>query len=317
MTPIELIYFLNSKNITLIPESLKTLSGGKDNITYAATLLGWAEVIIQCMRSVKSTKHQEFLESAIDFIALRHSDIGFVPSVPGIPRFYTADDCSIQIMQKVFGKNATEWDVSVILIEEIASRLAKLHNYSQEFSTESYADMNFHRDKVSVFKEQAEDFVKTYDNLELKELIKTYNDYYNSISLKTDGIRKGLIHGDPVYKNFLIDATWSVTAWIDYDMLSVTYQLWDLADMYRWYTKIPEFSREYALLALKSYESIHPLTFWERGSLPDYIRMMTLDTGYRYILALDTTSGFYNAIWNSLEKAKRCLRDFERVQEWF
>ena len=116
-----------------------------------------------------------------------------------------------------------------------------------------------------------------------------------------------------MFKNFLIDSGKNIVAWIDYDMMSVTTRLWDLADMYRGYSKMPDFGPEQSKLLLAAYEKYNPLTIDEKNALPDYIRMMTLDTGYRYILALDEESGFYNAIGDSLEKAKRCIRDYDRV----
>jgi hypothetical protein len=54
-----------------------------------------------------------------------------------------------------------------------------------------------------------------------------------------------------------------------------------------------------------------PLTDPERAALPDAVRAMTLDTGARYLLALDPTSGHYAS--DALAAAQRCLRDHDRV----
>jgi thiamine kinase-like enzyme len=99
--------------------------------------------------------------------------------------------------------------------------------------------VNYHRERLHEFRLLAERFVHSQENTELSDLLDQYT--FRVEKLRTDPfLRKGLIHGDPVYKNFLL-SDGNIVAWIDYDMMSVTTQLWDLADMYRGYAKIPEF----------------------------------------------------------------------------
>jgi len=99
--------------------------------------------------------------------------------------------------------------------------------------------VNYHRDKLHEFRVLAEIFVHAQNNTELQKTLLEYTSRVQKLHADCS-LRKGLIHGDPVYKNFLIE-NGHITAWIDYDMMSVATQLWDLADMYRAYAKIPEF----------------------------------------------------------------------------
>lgn len=312
----QLLEKLSENDIFLEENSLQKLSGGKDNITYSATLIDGKKVVIQCMRSIHDDNHKDFMEAVIDHVNSHIPEIGFSPTVPGFKRFYKAENCYIQIMSALDGTNAIESDIDIDFIKKSAEKLAIFHKKIQNFSLENIIPANYHRDRVEEFQKLAENFVKNQNNSELNEIIAQYREKFEKISLDFSDIRKGIIHGDPVFKNFLL-YNGEISGWIDYDMLSYTYQIWDLADMYRGYTKMKNFTREHAKILLESYESIFPLIESEKKQLPNFIKMMTLDTGYRYILALDENSGFYNAMGDSINKARRCLSDYEKVDEWF
>ena len=315
MTPETLFYFFQNKDIILLRQTILRLSWWKDNITYRASLADGRDIIIQCMRSIRNIHHASFIDDAIAFLSKKDPSLWFAPTPDGLQRFYEADWCFIQIMDVVSWKNIAESDITISIVEKLALKLWRFHKVAQDFSCEKYQDVNYHRERLHEFRLLAEKFVHLQKNTHLHDLLTEYT--FRIEKLRPDpSLRKGLIHGDPVYKNFLIQ-NGNITAWIDYDMMSVTTELWDLADMYRAYAKILDFWKEEAKIVLEAYESENPLSIREKELLPDYIRMMCLDTWYRYILALDPKSGFYNALGDSLEKAKRCIHDHDRVGEWF
>ena len=316
MTPENIIWLLSSHDIHILRESIFQLSGWKDNITYKGKLISWENIILQFMRSIRWVRHAEFIEKVVDFISRECPELWFAHTPSGMKRFYRCEWGYIQLMECTLGSPAREEDVTEDFMISVAEKLAIFHKTIAGFSWEEYGDINYHRDRIDDFAREAELFAKKKWDTEIFSLLEEYRKRREKITINRD-LKKWVIHGDPVFKNFLIDSSGSITAWIDYDMMSVTTQLWDLADMYRGYLKLSSFSWSQARSLLDAYISISPLSSQEQDSLPDYIRLMALDTGYRYILALDPSSGFYNAIGDSWEKARRCLRDHDRVENLF
>lgn len=312
MDPQKLIDILSWYGISLQTETVQLLSGGKDNITFSAYLDDKKKVIVQYMQSIRDELHAECIEKAVDFTIRMDPSIGFVWKLENKKRFYPAEKGYIQLMNACSGRTITELDIDDNLIRKLAERLGKFHKATENFHITPYKTVNYHRDRLTEFRMLAEKYVHKSGRFDLINLLSEYTKRIEPLH-PVSWLRVWLIHGDPVFKNFLIDSGKNIVAWIDYDMMSVTTRLWDLADMYRGYSKMPDFGPEQSKLLLAAYEKYNPLTIDEKNALPDYIRMMTLDTGYRYILALDEESGFYNAIGDSLEKAKRCIRDYDRV----
>ncbi len=315
MNPQKLLDILSWYGILLQIETVQLLSGGKDNSTFSAYLDDGKRVIVQYMQSIRDELHAECIEKAVDFTIQMDSSIGFVWKLENKKRFYPAEKWYIQLMNASSGRTITEWDIDDNIVRSLAECLGKFHKATESFDITLYKTVNYHRDRLSEFRILAEHFVHKSGRSDLLDLLSEYTKRMEHLH-PVSWLRVWLIHGDPVFKNFLMDDDKNIVAWIDYDMMSITTRLWDLADMYRGYTKMSNFWREQSSLLLTAYEKYNPLTPEEKNALPNYIRMMTLDTWYRYILALDEESGFSNAIGDSLEKAQRCIRDHDRVNDF-
>lgn len=193
-----------------------------------------------------------------------------------------------------------------------ARTLAYFHRATDDFDTKPYTDVNYHR-QLSTFRRMAGDYAGSVSDKEILDLHHGLEKKYALVSGESHALPRGVIWGDPVFKNILVDEHGAIVGAIDYDMVSVTTRLWDLADFARGYLKIPTFDRNAIETALDAYESIHPLSIGEREAYQSYLMMMILDTGYRYFLALFEGSGYYAELGGQKEKCLRCINEVDRV----
>lgn len=299
--------FLKIENFEIIPYNL-----WKDNLTYEIILESWEKIVIQQMLLKKSDKNLEFIEKVIQYTK-NDNQINFANKYFD-ERFIKFDGYLFQIMEKIDWKIITENDIDKKLIEKTAEYIAVFHNKIDNFNWKNFEDINY-------FKK-----VHSYRNQVKKLLEKDFDKKINEIFLKMDIIAKPLkenlslpkwvIHGDPAFKNFLIDQNKNIVWLIDYDMLSVNNYIWDIADMIRWYMKIEKFQKNEFELLINSYNNIRKLTKEEKYELKSYCKMMILDTGFRYLLSCFEINENKNLLWDkndSLKKANRCLLEIEKL----
>lgn len=234
-------------------------------------------------------------------------------------RFINFENNTYSFMQILWGNIISETTHSQKLMHDISKYLANIHNISEQENLQQY----YGYIQIPWFKDIDRLFQKaeTYNlqNNQYQEIFTKFKSIYNS-NIWTYNLRKWLIHGDPVFKNFLINPDNEICWIIDYEMMEVTDFLWDLVDMIRWNMKLDWFQKTQYLELIENYEAIRPLTSDEKKALPEYLKAMICNTGIRYFLALFPESEYYNHIWNtqdSIKKAHRCLDEIQKAELFF
>lgn len=288
---------------------IKLFDNWKDNFTYEVETSDWEKFIIQQLSRKKSQNNLEFIEKVIDYSkniqATKFANKFFEN------RFFDFDWITFQIMEKLEWKTVQEKDIDLDLIIKTAEYLANFHQWIKDFNTEKYTENNYYR-RVFDYRDEAK---KLIENSQDEEIIEVFNKMNSIISelKENDLIPKWVIHWDPAFKNFLIDENKNIKGLIDYDMVSVTAYLWDLADIIRWYLKNENFDKKAFNILIDRYNKIRPLTKEEKESLKDYCKMMVLDTWFRYIISYLDSSLQKSYLWWALEKAKRCLNEINKL----
>ena len=294
----------------IVPVQTVPESGGKDNITCRISLSSGERIVVQAMRGIRNLHHAEFIGHVLDHIEASGEPIRVAPRW-GEQRFYDYDGIWYQVMRELPGRILVE-DDGINHIVDHARTLAYFHRATDDFDTKPYTEVNYHR-QLSTFRRMAGDYAGSASDKEILDLHHGLEKKYALVSGESHALPRGVIWGDPVFKNILVDEHGAIVGAIDYDMVSVTTRLWDLADFARGYLKIPTFDRNAIETALDAYESIHPLSIGEREAYQSYLMMMILDTGYRYFLALFEGSGYYAELGGQKEKCLRCINEVDRV----
>ena len=289
-------------------------TGGKDNITTLVTLPSGERIVIQMMRSVRDDTHARYIAEVLDTVAHSPYPIRVAP-VWGERRFFCYGGVYLQVMGVLPGRIATPADYSESLVLKHAEALAYFHLATEDFDTRGYEGVDYHR-RLPDFRRMATRYASESTDTTVREIFGALESCYPDTTDLPD-LPRGVIWGDPVFKNCMIDGTGNIVGLIDYDMMSVTVRLWDLADFARGYLKVPEFGRETIDRYLAAYARIRPLSDAELRAYPTYLTMMVLDTGYRYFLSLFPDSGYYNELGGSVEKTKRCIREVSLVKSFF
>lgn len=293
-----------------VPDLTVPQSGGKDNITCRVSLSSGERIVVQAMRGIRNLNHAEFIGHVLDHIEASGEPIRVAPRW-GEKRFYDHGGIWYQVMGELPGRILVEND-GISRIVDHARTLAYFHRATDDFDTKPYAQVNYHR-QLPTFRRMAAEYAGSASDKEILDLHNGLEKKYALVSGESHALPRGVIWGDPVFKNILVDEHGAIVGAIDYDMVSVTTRLWDLADFARGYLKIPTFDRNAIETALDAYESIHPLSTDEREAFQSYLMMMILDTGYRYFLALFEGSGYYAELGGQKEKCLRCINEVDRV----
>ena len=283
------------------------LEGGKDNLTWRVSVPGHADAIVQLMRSPKSARDLAFLRAALAALAA-HPALGVAPAHPAFPgdRFTPIDAGVVQVMQALPGSSLRPDTLTPDLLVRASGHLRLLHTATASFPSADWRDANPHRGRLPTLMADAAASVARLGDPDARATLDALRRRFEANRFDPATVPHGLIHGDPAFKNFLTDGH-AITGLIDYDMLSVHARLWDLADLLRSTLKLDWVDDALWAAMLDGW----PLIDAERAALPDAVRAMTLDTGARYLLALDPTSGHYAN--DALAAAQRCVRDHDRV----
>lgn len=287
----------------------------KDNITHEVILHDRKSFIIQELSHKKTQINKTFIQSVISYTEKNIPEVNFWGNYFD-QRFYSCEWIDFQIMQRIPWKSIDEQDIDKHIIQETAYYLWKFHRWIIDFPNASqYKKINNFKD-VFYFKEKAWEYVSPSNKNEIKNI------FQNMCSLlwkkrEDPSLPIWVIHWDPAFKNFLINDNKEITGLVDYDMMSVETFLWDLADMIRSYLKIKTFDKNSFHLLLKSYNQSRTLTPEEQIALQDYCVMMTLNTGFRYIISYFENT---NLLWGKddcLKKAQRCVNEVTKLNSFF
>ena len=270
--------------------------------------------MVQAMRGIRNLKHAEFIGRVLDHIEASGEPIRVAPRWSE-KRFYDYGGIWYQVMGELPGRILVESD-GISHIVDHARTLAYFHRATDDFDTKPYAEVNYHR-QLTAFRCMAAEYAASAKDSNIIELHRGLEEKYTLVSGESNVLPCGVIWGDPVFKNILVDKDGAISGAIDYDMVSVTTRLWDLADFARGYLKIPTFDRDAIETALDAYEGILPLSTEEREAYQSYLMMMILDTGYRYFLALFEGSGYYAELGGQQEKCLRCIKEVDRVIDFY
>lgn len=286
------------------------LHGGKDNLTWRVVVPGYPDAIVQLMRSPKSDRDLAFLRAAVAWLADRPA-LGIAPNHPAFPgdRFTRVEGGVVQVMQVLRGRSLHANDVTPAQLVAASAHLKRFHTATAEFPADVWVGANPHRGRLPALLADAVVAVTRLGDEQASAVLAGLRARADLLRFDAATHRQGLIHGDPAFKNFLTNDD-RITALIDYDMLSVHARLWDLADLLRSTLKLAWVDGAVWKAMLRGWR----LTKKERAALPDAVRAMTLDTGSRYLLALDAGSGHFANNGGALAGAERCLRDHDRVE---
>lgn len=288
-------------------------NGWKDNIT--AKITHNEETFVIQKTLLLPQKLQKTIEYAINIYNSHH--LGFAPALKNQKRFIDYEWLTYSIMECIDSDIIREKDHSLSKMIAIAKHLASIHNVSQEYIQDTYHLGKGKFKHLDLFLEQAKKFNEknnTYDELLWELMEKKWNLHTSS------QLRKGLIHWDPAFKNFMVDNTNRVVWIIDYEMMEFNDYLWDLVDMVRSHMKLSWFQKEEFWELINAYEAIRPLSQAEKENLENYLKMMILDTGTRYFLSIFEESEHYNQMWDiqdSLKKTQRCLNEYDKATLFF
>lgn len=285
----------------------------KDNTTYEI-FSGEESFIVQELSHMKSQKNQDFIELVIRTVEQEIPHICFADLIFK-KRFYEFEGKQFQVMKKIPWKTLEPEDITPDFIQESARYLGHFHLWMSSFDTQTYSEMNEYK-KMKIYRETAWTYITQTSDREIKEIYDTMV-LFSQWLYENPLLPVGVIHGDPSFKNFLVDEENMICGLIDYDMLSVNTLLWDIADMIRGYLKIKIFDTKTFHKLLDSYTQLRPLTQWEQDNLKIYCQMMVLDTGFRYIISYFDNS---NLLWrrkDCMMKAQRCTEEFMKLDVLF
>jgi Ser/Thr protein kinase RdoA (MazF antagonist) len=287
------------------------LHGGKDNLTWRVAVPGHADAIVQLMRSPKSDRDLAFLRAAAAWLT-EHPALGVARNHPAFPgdRFTRVDGGVAQVMQVLPGRSLHADHLTPALLVAASKHLQRFHAVTAAFPAANWTGANPHRGRLPALLIDATASVARLGDPAAHAALAGLRQRADKLRFDPAAVPHGLIHGDPAFKNFIAVGD-RVTGLIDYDMLSVHARLWDLADLLRSTLKLAWVDDALWAAMVDGW----PLTAAERAALPDAVRAMTLDTGARYLLALDPLSGHYANHGDALAGAQRCLRDHDRVAD--
>ncbi len=289
----------------------------QDNKTYEITLKFWKKIVIQDLLVLKSDKNQVFIEKVISFTN-KNSSLVFADNFLE-KRFFKYKWSLFQVMKKIEGDTITEKDINQKLVKATAKYLATFHNIIKDFHSEKYTEINYYRkmhqyrielDKIvekEKYKEKNKKAIEIFS--ELREIAMPLNE--------NRYLSKWVIHGDPCFKNFLIDKDKKITGLIDYDMMSVSAYLWDLVDMIRGYMKSDNFQKKEFESLIKAYDKVRLLSDLEIKELENYYKMITVELWFRYLLNYFESKDYIILSLNredSLKRATRCLEEIEKMK---
>lgn len=284
----------------------------KDNIT-ALIEFGGEKIVIQKTK-VLPEKLKHSIENAIKV----YCQNGLLFAQNGKQkRFINFENNTYSFMVPLVWNIISEENHTSKLMKQCAKQLACIHNISEKNNLwENAYDISIHKNLEKIY-----NTAKSYN-----ENNNVHTELFEKFSVKiqwlwrSTGLRKWLLHWDPVFKNFMIDAWENITWIIDYEMMEYDDYLWDLVDMVRGNMKLDWFTKEQFWELISTYETIRPLEKNEKESLENYLKMMILNTWLRYLLALYPNSDYYDHIWNikdTYNKAIRCLNESKKAELFF
>lgn len=285
----------------------------KDNRTYEVIQDSWESIIVQELSTPKNTQNKDFMEKVIHYYNSHNNTLLFAKN-HNEKRFYDYEWAQFQVMERLSWNSIDIWDISDTLIQETAEKLAHFHNCIVNFSTDEFQTIKGFK-KLSEYKEIARNYIQDCGDDEIKKVFYKLEKASYDLEEKQE-LPISVIHGDPSFKNFLIDSQSEIIWLIDYDMMAVNTTIWDLADLIRSYLKLEFFSKKSFQSLVNSYNEIRLLTLWEKKSLIDYCKMSVLDTGFRYIISYFDNSNLQWGKEDSLKKAQRCYSEIGKLSHF-
>ena len=294
----------------------KLYNSWKDNLTYEIILNSWDNFIVQQVLQKKTEKNIDFINKVISHIE-NDNKVHFASNYLE-NRFINYKWSLFQVMKKINWKTIEEKDINIDIIKNTAEYIALFHNSIHDLNYKEYEEINYYK-KMHDYRLEVKNLLEKNINKKISDIFIKMN--IIAINLKENqNLKKGVIHWDPSFKNYLIDNDQNIVWLIDYDMLSVNTILWDLADIIRSYLKIEVFNRKEFEILINSYNSIRKLSPLENKELKNYCTMMILDTWFRYLLSAFEISNQKNLLWDkndSLKKAERCLSEIKKLESFY
>ncbi len=302
------------KTLWIYTYSVKKHLTGKDNKTYEIILEEKKDFIVQQLSSSKTQENKYFIEQVISYVERNIPQVHFwwnyFPK-----RFFSFEWNDFQVMKKIPWNSIDISDIDSSVIKNTAKYLAHFHKWISWFSYKKFWNINNYKDMFS-YREKARRYMYKCKDPEILQVFRSLDK--KSQLLKEDlSLPIGVIHGDPAFKNFLIDEDKNIRGLIDYDMMSVSTILWDISDLVRSYLKLDSFDKKSFLLLIKSYNEIRKLTDKESSLLEEYCNMMTLNTAFRYIISYFENTNLLGWKQDCLKKSQRCLQELEKLNTFF
>jgi len=229
-------------------------------------------------------------------------------------RFFEFEWKFFQVMEHINWESYEYEDFDINWLENVVRYLAVFHNVFEKWNFEEHWKYKSNVKNLDYFIDIAKKHNETNNE---------YEDTFNQLlecakGLKpVEGVRKWILHWDPILRNFLFDKNKNVLWLIDYDTMSYDDILRDLVDHIRWYLKYYNFTKDDFERLINTYEQIRPLTKLEKDNLENYLKMMLLNTTVRYFISLYDSNFFaWKKLGTWLESVHRGLAEYKKV-EWF
>lgn len=294
---------------------LKSDKIGNQNVTEFVTLDTWKCFIVQQMLSFSDRKNVEFKNMVFD--ELKKSPwVKIAHNFKNFDRFYEFEGQIFQVMEVLPWRNFEQKDFSKKLGIQMVQILAKWHKALEKIDWGGYEDIDFSRVLFKIAP-LAREKVWSSNRDDLKELFSEMEAKLEGLS-EDSRLPKWVIHGDPIYRNYMISDDASEITWIiDYERACYNTLLWDVAEVIKGMLRFEEVDKEYVLVLLDEYNKIRPLTPLEWEKLPTYLKMINLCTAYRFILWEFEGTWFRNLHWDTCERIRRYLKEYDKWAEFW
>ncbi len=299
------------ENKLLIKEyELRFFSNWKDNITW---LIKYEKtIIIQLLVNI-SKGQKKIISKMIDIC---NKNWFIVANNVFKNRFINHKWNTFQVMQNLNWVNKTYDEINLEIRKDVVRYIANFHNKMEKY------DFSKFKWTTNKYKNLYYFIWLAYEQVKINN---SHEDKFNqllwlSLGIKiSNKLRKWCIHWDFSLKNVLFD--WNKISWIiDYEMVSYDDFLWDLVDHFRNYLKYDKFGKQEFFELLQSYEEVRALNKDEKNSLKNYLKLIILNTWFRYFLSIFEWSWFNNYtqnMWTSYDKVDRCIWELKKVDLFF